>query len=98
MSVDSDSYVYDVPPEPAIDRLIRWHEGRAGVDGRLALSLEAEGLDVAATANRQRATAHRQTAQCLKALRERHCVPPGSEFRGHLQSTPRPKARVRAPP
>lgn len=93
-----EAYEYEIPSQPTLDRLIRWHEARAGVDGRLALSLEAEGLEVAANTNRQRSVAHRQTAQCLKALRERHGEPPGAEFRGHLQATDRPKARVRAPP
>ncbi|MCC0809067.1 hypothetical protein FPV16_23180 [Methylobacterium sp. W2] len=93
-----EAYEYEIPPQPTLDRLIRWHERRANADARLALGLEAEGLDVAADTNRQRATAHRQTAQCLKAFRERHGEPPGAEFRGHLQAADRPKARVRAPP
>ena len=90
----------DVPSVQTIDRLIRWHDKRAGNDGRLALSLEAEGLDIAAETNRQRALAHCQTATCLRVLRQR-CHPPERpqrEFRGHLTPKARPLAQVRAPP
>lgn len=89
----------DTPEMPAaamLERLIRWHEKRAAADGRLALSLDAEGLNIAADTNRQRALAHRQTAVCLRALRP-HCRPE-TAFRGHLKSADRPKAQVRAPP
>ncbi|KQT17712.1 hypothetical protein ASG40_16965 [Methylobacterium sp. Leaf399] len=92
-----EDFAYDVPSAASLDRLIRWHEKRAAEDGRLALNLDADDLPVAAETNRQRSSAHRQTAVCLKALRERHC-PPDAEFRGHLNLKPRPKAQIRAPP
>ncbi|GJD88209.1 hypothetical protein BHAOGJBA_1722 [Methylobacterium hispanicum] len=91
----------DVPPVQMIDRLIRWHEKRAANDGRLALSCEAEGLTIAAETNRQRALAHRQTATCLRLLRQRCGEPetaPQSAFRGHLKPKARSRAEVRAPP
>ncbi|MCJ2127988.1 hypothetical protein [Methylobacterium sp. E-045] len=97
MTIADDAYVYDIPSEQALDRLIRWHDRRANGDSRLALGLEAEGLDKAADTNRQRSAAHRQTATYLKAFRERQ-MPPKAEFRDHLKATARPKARVRAPP
>lgn len=93
----SETFTYDVPSTASVDRLIRWHEKRACDDGRLALSLEAEGLPIAAETNRQRSLAHRQTAACLKALRERHCEPE-TEFRGHLTPKPLSMAQIRQPP
>lgn len=92
-----EGYNYTVPPVATIDRLVRWYGDRAAADSKLALSLDAQNLTTAADANRKRATAYRQTVICLQALRERHCQAE-TEFRGHLQAQPRPKARVRAPP
>ncbi|KQO76448.1 hypothetical protein [Methylobacterium sp. Leaf88] len=93
----AEPFVYDVPPTASIDRLIRWHEKRAAQDGRLALSLEAEDLPIAAETNRQRAAAHRETAACLEAFRERCCETP-AEFRGHLKPEVRLRVQIRAPP
>ena len=93
----ANTYVYDLPSTETVDRLIVWYDARAAREGRLALSLDAEGLDIAADANRKRVAAYRQTSACLKALRER-CCRPETEFRGHLQAKARPKAQVRAPP
>lgn len=62
----AEPYTYDVPAIAAVDRLIRWHEKRAAADGRLALSLEAENLPIAAETNRQRAAAHGQTVERLR--------------------------------
>ncbi|MCJ2034528.1 hypothetical protein [Methylobacterium sp. J-068] len=93
----AEPYTYDVPAIAAVDRLIRWHEKRAAADGRLALSLEAENLLIAAETNRQRAAAHGQTVACLKAFRER-CCQPEKEFRGHLKQEVRLRVQIRAPP
>ena len=93
----AEPFLYDVPPIASVDRLIRWHEKRAAADGRLALSLEADDLPIAAETNRQRAAAHRETAACLKAFRER-CCQPQTEFREHLKPQVRLRVQIRAPP
>lgn len=98
--VEPGDDLLDVPSAQTIDRLLRWHEKRAAQDGRLALSLEAEGLATAAETNRQRALAHRQTATCLRVLRQRCCPAAGAqrEFRAHLKPKAPSRAEVRAPP
>lgn len=78
-----------------LERLVAWHEGSARSCQTLALGLDKEGLDEAARRNRQRAAAHRDTADFLIRLKPHHQTE-ATTFRGHLK--PKDKAQIRAPP